>query len=319
MPERMINVDDIEILVRSVLNHTMCEIESAGSGASSTAWIISCNKDNYVLRVMPPNMNRPVTYRSEFIILKSLFNDGLPVPEPLLTSFSHPTKLHGAEAWAITRPVPGKPILKNKLEPSICVHIGQFLRHLHALPCSGFGRLVEEAETITGQQLSHIEGIRARWCWAKIWPFDDSLLDEHPIAMMQPDLFRAISALQEDISQCGQANNVVLNHADLYGEHIFIHNGRLSGIIDFGAAFIGVAGWDFAVIAFYHGWNALKTILEHYAHDESDYSYLLRQSQLLAIAVGLYKLDKAVTANRATEKLQRVLRFLSETIDAYDS
>jgi len=107
---------------------------------------------------------------------------------------------------------------------------------------------------------------------------------------------------------------VVLNHSDLYGEHIFTSGENLSGVIDFGAAFIATRGWDLAALAHYHGWAVVEVILKSYSQNDRQYRHLLQQTRYLALVVGLYKLEKAVTARSEANKQRRIVQFVAETL-----
>lgn len=163
--------DDILKVAERILDLSIQDVTRLGHGATSTAWIISSADDRFVLRTTQPSANRPITYRSEFRILRMLLTQECPVPEPLCTSFDHPADLPGdVSAWAITRVVDGVPLHKAQMSPSIEAQLGGFLSQLHGLPCSQFGRLDEESADFIGQQHTPLEGIRARWCWAQLWP-----------------------------------------------------------------------------------------------------------------------------------------------------
>jgi aminoglycoside phosphotransferase (APT) family kinase protein len=310
-----IHLDTIQRFVEKLLDHTACEAKLLGIGATSTAWSLSCGSDQYIVRVVYASTNRPITYRSEFVILQRLYKLGLPVPEPLHHSFEQPYFLgEGISAWAITRLIPGKPILKNRLTATAAVQLGAFLKALHQLPCSNFGRLNENSERLEGQQTTAIEGIRGRWCWAQLWPFDNTLLSKHPIATLAPDLLNVLTAIEPKLWRIPAETESVLNHSDLHGEHIFITDQTLSGVIDFGAVCIATPGWDFAVLAYYHGWEAVKAILNGYTQVEPQRRHLLNESRYLAVVVGLYKLQKAVVAKSETTRQQQITRFLVETL-----
>lgn len=107
----------------------------------------------------------------------------------------------------------------------------------------------------------------------------------------------------------------VLTHSDLYGEHIFIDGDTLSGVIDFGAAFIATPGWEFAVLAYYHGWESVRLILEGYTSGQERRNVLMRQAKYLAVVVGLYKLEKAVRKAAQAEKQQRILDVVTATLN----
>ena len=310
-----IHVKTIQKFIANLLGHTHCEVKSLGAGATSRAWLISCRSDQFVLRTVHSTTNRPITYRSEFLILQNLYKQGLPVPEPLYNSFEQTFQLdEHTSAWAITRLVAGKPILNNKLTPKVARQLGTFLKVFHQLPCSKFGRLNEKSDHLIGKQTSPIEGIRARWCWAQLWLFDNSALSEHPITTLAPTLLNPLKAIETTLWDIATKEDAVLAHSDLYGEHIFVDEGNLSGVIDFGATFIGARSWDFAVLAHYHGWETVETILQTYCKDRSEYSDLLQKTHYLTIIVGLYKLEKAVRIKRKISKQERITQFISDTL-----
>ncbi|HEX2621136.1 MAG TPA: aminoglycoside phosphotransferase family protein [Phototrophicaceae bacterium] len=298
------------------------QIEMIGAGATSAAWRVTGKDQTFIVRTMLPTTNRPVTYRSEFRLLRELHTRSLPVPEAISNSFEHPASNEsGLPAWAITRPVVGSPILNEPMPPRVALQLGQVLAMLHRLPCEGYGRLDEANDAgavIRGLQTTPLEGIRARWCWATIYPFDGSQLSDHPITTLAPHLITPLTGLEPLLGQIGGDEHAVITHSDLYGEHIFLNNKDLTGLIDFGAAFIGVPGWEFAVLAYYHGWQTVETVLEGYyiGYDvtESRQRQLLRQSLTLAVVVSLYKLQKAFKSNQSTPKIDRIVQFVDETL-----
>ncbi|MEO1288164.1 MAG: aminoglycoside phosphotransferase family protein, partial [Chloroflexota bacterium] len=305
----------IQRFIENLLEYPVHEVKKLGSGATSTAWRINCGSDQFVFRTTNHATNRQITYRSEFLILKSLYAKGLPVPEPICNSFEQVGEFdENVSAWAITRLVVGDPILKNPLTAKVANQLGEFLQILHELPCSNFGRLDEQSSNLKGQQTTQISGISARWCWAVLWSYDNSVLSEHPIASMAPNLLNSLMRVETELWRITTQDAVVINHSDLYGEHIFTLHDNLSGIIDFGAAFIGIQGWDFAVLAYYHGWEMVKVTLKSYSQNSNQYSYLLYQAHYLALVVGLYKLEKAVKTKRDVNKQQRIIQFVAETL-----
>jgi aminoglycoside phosphotransferase (APT) family kinase protein len=135
--------------------------------------------------------------------------------------------------------------------------------------------------------------------------------------VIAPNLADILQAIESQLWHITTLAKPVLTHSDLHSEHIFAsddHN--LSGIIDFGAAFIATPAWDFAVLAHYFGWNAVKGIIDSYTSVETERHDLLTQSQYLAVVVGLYKLQKAVKAKSGYRKQQNIVRFITETLSA---
>ena len=310
-----LTLPQIQTFMEEQVGQTVLKIEFMGSGATSSAWLINCPSDNYVLRVTYASTNRPMTYRSEFTILHALRSQGLPVPEPIINSFQNTHQIdQTVVAWTITRQVDGTPLLKRKITPQIAEQLGEFLRQLHRLPVSQFGRLVQDDTQFLGQDSTPIQGLCNRLCWAKLYPYDGTQLSEHYIAELSPDLLKTIEKFETQFWKIPEDDSVELNHSDWHGEHIFTRHNQLVGVIDFGTAFIATCGWDFASLAHFHGWEATRAILKSYTQQNSLQSHILIQSQYLAVVLALYKLQKEKGKNRP-KKTQTILQFLVNTID----
>lgn len=117
----------IQNLLETIFDQPAWVITELGVGATSAAWEISSEADRFVLRTVSPKTNRPVTYQSEFVILRAFQNLGLTVPEPITNSFENRSFVHkDIAAWAITRSVSGLPVLKNEIMPTVASQIGCF-------------------------------------------------------------------------------------------------------------------------------------------------------------------------------------------------
>lgn len=289
------------------------QISPLTRGATSAAYRMDEGKNSVIVRIMPVNADRPVTYQSEFTILRRLQASGAPVPKPILTSVEVKTALPISEPWAVTGIVPGRAIQKMPLSASVASELGSFLRVLHALPVAHFGRLCEESDRLYGQQTDPIAGLCARWCWAPLWPLDGQALSTHPIAGYASELLPKLFSIQTRLLEVASIDRVVLAHTDLHGEHIFVSDDRITGIIDFGAAAICPPAWDFAVIAFYHGWHACQAVLAGYT-DQGERQRLFPQIQKVTIMLALYKVAKAISANADHTKVDRIVQFLKNML-----
>jgi aminoglycoside phosphotransferase (APT) family kinase protein len=303
--------------IAAMVGISVDQIIPLGQGATSAAWRLTTRDDTLIIRLIAAGTNRPATFQSEFTILRMLRAAGCPAPEPIMHSgemdLAHSTVL---EPWAITRLIPGAPLQNTPIWPQLAHDVGRVLSIVHTLPVHNFGRLVEQPAGLLGQQTDPLAGVLSRWCWAVLWPFDGSPFTQHPLAQIRPALAPPIQALAERLVEMLVDEPSVLTHSDLHGEHIFTLNGSLTGIIDFGAAFIGLPAWDFAVMAFYHGWPAAQTTIAGYTASSQDQQHLLRQTQRLALIVGLYKLDRAVKAQAPATKVDRIVQFISQTLAA---
>lgn len=282
-------------------------------GATSAAYRLEEGAKSLIVRIMPVNADRPVTYQSEFTILRSLQASGASVPKPILTSVEAKTPLPINEPWAVTSLVPGRAIQKMPLSAAVATEVGSFLQVLHSLPVAHFGRLCEAPDRLRGQQTDPIAGLCARWCWAPLWPLDGQALSTHPIAGYAPELLPKLFSIQESLLEVAAIDRVVLAHTDLHGEHIFVSDDSVTGIIDFGAAALCPPAWDFAVIAFYHGWQACQAVLASYT-GQGERQRLLPQVQKVAIMLALYKVAKAIGSGADCAKVDKIVQFLKHLL-----
>lgn len=99
-------------------------------------------------------------------------------------------------------------------------------------------------------------------------------------------------------------DNAGLVHSDLHREHLLAGaSGNLTGVLDFGDAFVGSIAWDFALLHWYYGARASEAVAERHPNG----STLTQSGRILAIAVGVYKLAKSQTDPTVPRRLRRVL------------
>jgi hypothetical protein len=217
--------------------------------------------------------------------------------------------------WSLLAPAVGEPLSRGPLSPNVARELGHFVKNLHQLPTSGYGRLFEEDNGFTGQDRCPIDGARNRWRWASsLFPLDGHELSGQPIALAAPDLVERLTDISEPILDIIRQERAVINHSDLSGEHIFISGDSLSAVIDFGSSFIGASAWEFATLAYYHGWKTLGIILQGYSADHNTRQLLLTKSRYLAVALGIYKFHKALTQKRKGSKIRRRLQFVRDAL-----
>lgn len=290
------------------------QITFVARGATSAAWHVTNGTDAVIVRIIPTGTNRPVTYQSEFTILRLLKNKGCLVPIPIMNNAECSDQLNDIkEDWAVTEVINGQAVKNGRLPP-IAKDLGRQIAILHTLPFKGYGRLKEQREQIQGLQNDQQSGICARWCWANIWPFDASSLAEHPVSVTDPHLVKQLLQLKPHVLELLANNEMVVTHSDLHGEHIFVQDGKLTGLIDFGVSFIGMPAWEFAVLAYHHGWVFTQEVLRGYSPSREAQENLLKQAQMLVIVVGLYKLAKSVTKNASQEKVMNIRKFINEQL-----
>lgn len=310
---------DLPTKIAQLIGIEPVSILPLNEGATSVAWRVSDDFQTVIVRTMRKGTNRPVTYQSEFTILRYLQAAKALVPQPILNSFERGYQPVEGTPWSVTAPVPGYPLGNDELPLSVAEQLGCFLATLHQLPVTGVGRLEEGITTLVGQEQRQINGILGRWCWATLWPFDGSQLQTHPIVRFAPDLLEQLLTLRPALLKLADESHVVLNHADLHGEHVFLQDGKLMGVIDFGAAFIGSSAWEFAVLAYYHGLEASKAVMQSYIHHFGEtplvYEELWQHTQEISVVVTLYKIAKAYQPPVAMAKIERGIIFLDNVLE----
>ncbi len=134
-----------------------------------------------------------------------------------------------------------------------------------------------------------------------MWPFDGDSLDGHPIIDQAPEIGNAAISLADRI-QAAETGATGVIHSDLHQEHLLVdEDGTLSGVLDFGDAFVGSVAWDFALLNWYYG-KANAALVAHHYPDGPD---ALDRGIMLSIAVGLYKTAKNPSDLTVISRLQR--------------
>ena len=101
-----------------------------------------------------------------------------------------------------------------------------------------------------------------------------------------------------------EAGSAGIVHSDLHNKHLLVDkDGSLTGVLDFGDAFIGSIAWDFALLNWYYGTpNAAVVARHHPAGLEA-----LDRGVTLSVVVGLYKLAKNPEDHDVIPRLRRCL------------
>lgn len=272
------------------------DVELLAAGKSSQAWRVVDAEDQSVVRVPIPNSGRLLSYRSEERIGDLLSKAGHPV------SRWETQTVEGVDC-SIGTFLEGSPIAYDaEWSDQFAEHLASVLRDLHQLTATGWGPLANTSSELVGTSDSELRGVVDRWFHAPIWPFDGSDLTAHPVVDLEPELAGQIARLEGRILGAAGAPFGVL-HSDLHQQHLLGSDGLLSGVLDFGDAFIGSTAWDFALIRWYYGHSNAVRLAEAYQCDPG----MLERSALLALAVGCYKLAKTPHDDAARRRLRELL------------
>jgi len=271
-------------------------VQLLSSGRSSQAWRAVDSEQERVIRVPIPNSGRLVSYRSEVLIGELLADAGHPVSRWHLETVDD-------VVCSIGMILEGSPVdYHADWSASFTAAFASVLRDLHSLPVTGWGPLADSFEELRGTSESATEGIVDRWFHAAIWPFDGSDFASHAVAALDPELTSAIIAHREAIGAAAAGPFGVV-HSDLHNQHLLRAGGELTGVLDFGDAFVGSTAWDFALIHWYYGAGNARRVALAYGSDPE----LIERAALLAIAVGCYKVAKTPQDSAARARLRSLL------------
>ena len=268
------------------------------AGQSSSAWVAQAGEERWVVRVPVKDSGRRITYRAEAAIGRYLTSLGHPVADWTIVD-------HNGTMCSVAREIPGVPVAYDRVwSDDFGRQLAHVLADLHEMPAEGFGPLADDQQQLVrGLSEDRVHGITDRWFHARIWPFDDSSLDDHPITEQAPDIAHAATTLASDIAAAGTGATGVV-HSDLHREHLLVgKDGSLTGVLDFGDAFIGSIAWDFALLNWYYGKANAAAVARHHPAG----SDVLDHGAALSIAVGLYKVAKNPNDPALIPRLRRCL------------
>ncbi len=270
------------------------------------------------MRLPIPNSGRRLTYGAEASIGYLLEEQGLSVARWTVV------EADGLRC-SVAPLLSGEPVQAGPWSDELAGDVAEVLRALHQLPCRYAGPLAEDtplteesnersrqwegaADALEGTSRGLVSGICDRWFLATIWPFDRTELREHAIATPAPELLEPLRGHRAKISAAGESGPIGVCHSDLHAEHLLVDDrGRLSGLLDFGDAFIGAVAWDFALLLHYYGEANTEAVLAAYTAEETERTALLTQAKTLAIAVAAYKVAKSPDRPELTDKLREAL------------
>ena len=286
--------------VERVAGHRVDAVWALSTGRSSLAWVAQVGKERWVARVPVKDSGRRIAYQAELAIGRYLTSLGHPVADWKIVD-------HNGTMCSVAREVPGVPAEYDRAwSDDFARQLAHVLADLHEMPAEGFGPLADDQQRLMhGLSEDRIHGITDRWCHARIWPFDDSSLADHPITELAPDIAHAVAALVVDIEAANTGSTGIV-HSDLHREHLLVgKDGSLTGVLDFGDAFIGSIAWDFALLNWYYGTANAATVARHYPAGPD----ALDRGATLSVVVGLYKLAKNPNDPAVIPRLRRCLEF----------
>lgn len=255
---------------------------------------------------------RQVTYPIERRLLTLLREAGYrAVPEPITGSDQLTSVMpRGWKAWSLETWVPGTPWrMSDGLD--VWAEIGALLALLHSFEVPGHGALrLDEHGQLYGQYPTAALGLQDRWKTGPIW------IGEGPESLglllgRAPSVCERVLSFSNEVRDSALGADAVVVHSDLHSEHVLVADRKLVGVLDFGGAFRGAAGWDFAAIGVFNGWDAADRAIT--AYGAIDPRALARQSRLLGLSLGAYRFN-VETAVGQRVPARRMLRGLGRTL-----
>jgi aminoglycoside phosphotransferase (APT) family kinase protein len=220
---------DGELLKRIALENNDCIDDNTvvSKGAYSTVYIT----DQYVYKVASKNLKSD--YQKEGTILQFLaknpfLNDRIPrlvsIQEVDDIVIEVQTKVFGVHKSALT--------VKNYAE------IGLFLRYLH--------------ESYSSDTMHEFDGkaypTLTKYIEEKLPSYEQALIAKVNVAEDLALIQRAVATISENIRLIVQDKIYNIVHKDLSLDNMLFSKLGFSGVIDFGAAQLGIPEWDFAII-----------------------------------------------------------------------
>ena len=318
----MADAPTVARIVHAATGEDPDDLRIAGQGQTSVGWRVDAPGGPYCVLVEIPAAARheryreePTIYAARHAILEGLQAAEAPAARPIATRAtldgSDPTG--GRYDWMVTAWTPGEP-LSDTIPDGAATDLGRFLAALHGLPVEGYGRLEDRADMLRGSESEHRAGILSRW-WPELWPFDGRALLSHPVVPAAHVLVTTIATLREGLLRFEEPRTqFALAHTDLNGSHIFVEDGRLAGVLDFGDAAIVPPAFDIASFAFHFGWDSTEALLDGYTTNGVFRDIRRAEAQQLSVALALQKIEKHTTAVPDEEKVASTITFLEQTL-----
>jgi len=285
---------------------------------SSVAWYAQSGKRKLIIRAMPHNSTKPVTYAQELAVLHHLHKYHCPVPEPIATNHQTPANdlPEIGFMWAITTPVNGNPIHNAYLNTKNAHQLGEFFANLHRIPAQGWGWLHVEKGIFSAQQPDAIRGTLERWSDYPMFPLDSrATLESTVIGSHFPMYIPLLNTFIDEMHAAAAEGQPTICHIDTHRGHLYLADGQLSGIIDFGDVCILPPAWDFAVAARHYGWRAADDMLESYTDNHNRRQDMRQQAYYLGLITAIYKLQRQFVERSPVISRARTLQFLKHTLN----
>lgn len=237
----------LKIIIDQAFDQSIQTVEELSDGWANVAYVVQLNDGKKVVLKVAPSSDKQLmrteknNMKTEVEAMRLVANRG-DVPVPYIYTYDPDRRLIPSE-YFIMEFIEGTPLNKIKETLSkeelegIQKQIGEYSQRINTCEGAAFGYFHDSDE------------LRGSWTDAFRRMMDDVLADgrdlnvELPIsyADIEKEIEKRIDALDEVTEPC-------LVHWDLWDGNVFIHEGKISGIVDFERAF-----WGDPLIEYYFG------------------------------------------------------------------
>lgn len=222
--------------------------------------------------------------------------------------------------WLVTSWMRGAPLEDaSGMTPAVAREVGEVLAALHAIPVSGHGLLADSPhqgeEPIGLRGASDVAGaaFTSRWGSA-LWPFDGRPLAAHPLVRVAPQLALPVGELRGPLLAYADQGARAVCHTDFSPAHLWVEEGRLAGLIDFGDAAVLPPATDVALFASTYGWESADALLEGYTANSVMRDIRRAEAYQLAVLIALQRIEKHVQARPDEARVRAAVDFLQATL-----
>lgn len=244
----------LEDIVSKATNENIESKERLIHGEVNEVYSITTNnKQDLIVRISRSNKPR---FKSEKWAIEQCRKIGVPTPEVLyVESISlDEQKL----TFCVEKKLKGTPLrtlldeskVSKKDAKTIVIEAGQILAKIHSVETNGFGQLVSDGKGV----FDTWDKFMLEWNGKKRKYIEESA---NKIDLDTKFLVKSLKILESHKDLFAKFSPKLL-HSDFGPDHIFVNEGKISGIIDFENARGGDGVWDFSWWSFF--WNTRPSI-----------------------------------------------------------
>jgi len=279
------------------------------SGSTSSAFKVSSDRADYILKVSTPQCGKTASYESDFCLRSSIWNEDLPLAKPIATNTS--LEIDIKAIWALDEFQTGSNPLRGKISTAVSYRLGELLRVIHNIPVSGHGRLENTRLKLRGVADTPETGLLTRF--ESPWPFSPKPLAHHPSVQEQPRLLEKLKPLESVLLDFIHDGSPTLVHSDLHEGQLLESNGKLTTLLDFNEAMVGRREWDLGSYLYFHGAQCFTDLLDGYSPNGDERSEIEDKATYASLLIALHHGNRGVILNRP-HRIKASIHFLERVL-----